>query len=478
MTGRRARLLTATRRATLIACAVAGNATVAVAQSTTFKLTIFTSDAFYLGTAQVTSSPAGIDCRSESSGNLPNGGTCSADFAAGATVTLTAVPLYGGTFDGWVGACAGQSATCHVAMTSALTTSPKTIAKTYTLTVRGVGNAHGLIGNVDFWARPPLSCGIGPGGVTGGVCVTEYPANQTAWLRREESALGYARFVGYSGCGADPFDCRMVVDGPKVVTAGWMAMQIIIRSAGGNGTGKVTGTATNNVVGSFDCTIAPAGAAGVCSAIWETQTPPMSITLTATPTGNSVFAGWSGKCSGTGACVIPIQIDTLPVAARFTAPSYSLSVTAAGSGNGNVTSSPSGINCPIIAGAVGQNCSATFSTGTAVTLTADPTGGSTFGGWTGACSGAQATCLLTISATTQATARFTPPRAAAELALALLGRLTLSPAEQHELDRFGNADDTFNLGDLLALLSRTGERLPAATMSALLHAQRGNGRTP
>jgi len=45
------------------------------------------------GSGTVTSSPAGIDC----------GGTCSAEFASGSTITLTATPDISSTFTGWSG---------------------------------------------------------------------------------------------------------------------------------------------------------------------------------------------------------------------------------------------------------------------------------------------------------------------------------------------------------------------------------------
>ena len=58
-----------------------------------------------------------------------------------------------------------------------------------------------------------------------------------------------------------------------------------------------------------------------------------------------------------------------------------LTVTFPGAGNGNVTSSPAGLNCPSTSGP----CSASFISGTAISLTATPTPPSTFGAWTGAC---------------------------------------------------------------------------------------------
>jgi phospholipase C len=75
-----------------------------------------------------------------------------------------------------------------------------------------------------------------------------------------------------------------------------------------------------------------------------------------------------------------------------------LSVTLAGGGTGAVTSSPAGINC-------GQTCSANFNSGSAVTLTAAPTTGFTFSGWSGACSGT-GTCTVTVSNATTVTATF------------------------------------------------------------------------
>ena len=476
-------LIAATRQAVLAASAAVAIASAGSAQ-TTYKLTIptlWSAGAGYLGTAQVTSTPTGIDCRSEASGVVVGGGACSAEFPAGTVVTLTATPLYGGTLDGWVEACAGQGATCQLEMTKALMTSPKVIAKTFTLTLRGTGNASGLVFSVDGLARPQLHCSIEPGGVTKGTCETQYPAFQSTFLSSD-----YPRFfqsaTRYFGCGVEPFDysCRVVMDGPRTVLAGWVAPEIIVYG-GGDGAGTVTG----GTLGHFlNCIITGTDTSGACSAIWDQGPPPNSVTLTATPTGNSVFAGWSGKCSGTGLCVLPEVFDSVKVSATFTIPTHVVSITSAGSGSGKVTSNPAKLDCVIMSGVVGVGCSTLFPSGTAVTLIADPTGGSTFDGWTGECSGAQPACAIVVNADTRATARFVAPRPAAELAQALLGSLTLSGAEQRELDRFGNKDGTFNLGDLLALLARTGERLSAATMNELLAAPHrgtvtsGSGRIP
>jgi chitodextrinase len=60
------------------------------------------------GTGTVTSNPAGINC----------GTTCSAAFASGSSVTLTATPGSGFTFNSWSGACSGSGA-CTLTMSAA-----------------------------------------------------------------------------------------------------------------------------------------------------------------------------------------------------------------------------------------------------------------------------------------------------------------------------------------------------------------------
>jgi hypothetical protein len=75
-----------------------------------------------------------------------------------------------------------------------------------------------------------------------------------------------------------------------------------------------------------------------------------------------------------------------------------LNVTKAGPGSGTVTSSPAGIDC-------GATCSASFTSGTTVVLTATPDAGSVFTGWSGDCTGT-GTCTLTMSADRNVTATF------------------------------------------------------------------------
>lgn len=76
-----------------------------------------------------------------------------------------------------------------------------------------------------------------------------------------------------------------------------------------------------------------------------------------------------------------------------------LTTTTAGAGTGIVTSSPDGIDC-------GSACVGDFTDGASVTLTAAAAAGSTFTGWSGDCTGTEATCQLTMDGTHSATANF------------------------------------------------------------------------
>lgn len=78
---------------------------------------------------------------------------------------------------------------------------------------------------------------------------------------------------------------------------------------------------------------------------------------------------------------------------------FQLIVRPVGSGQGQVTSQPAGIAC-------GKTCTATFARGTSVTLTASPKQGYLFGGWSGACQGAQKTCTLKLDQDREAAASF------------------------------------------------------------------------
>ena len=109
---------------------------------------------------------------------------------------------------------------------------------------------------------------------------------------------------------------------------------------------------------------------------------------------------WSGALSGLRLSDVgPIAATMSVTVGDAVATTYVLTVARAGTGSGTVTSSTGGINC-------GAACSASYASGTTVTLTATAAAGSTFAGWSGACVGT-GTCVVTTTANLAATATFT-----------------------------------------------------------------------
>ena len=164
----------------------------------------------------------------------------------------------------------------------------------------------------------------------------------------------------------------------------------------------------------------PAGVAcgATCQAAFAGGTV---VTLTAAASPGSSFTGWSGACSGASATCTVTMSAARSATATFTADA-ALAVVTAGTGDGTVRSSAGGIDC-------GFTCSASFTNGTAVTLTATAAPDSTFTGWSGACTGTSPTCALSMTSDRTATATFTA-KAALEVVTAGTGdgTVTSNPA--------------------------------------------------
>ena len=119
-----------------------------------------------------------------------------------------------------------------------------------------------------------------------------------------------------------------------------------------------------------------------------------TVTLTPTADPGSVFTGWSGDCTGSGGCSVPMT-DDRDVTATF-ALLYTLDVTV--TGGGTVTSTPGGISCP-------PDCTEEYADGTSVQLASTPNAGFQFTGWSGACTGTGA-CTLAMTQDRSVTATF------------------------------------------------------------------------
>ena len=98
------------------------------------------------GSVSVSSSPSGIDC----------GATCSAVFAAGTTVTLTATPALGSTFTGWSGGGCSGTGTCTVTMSS-----DQSVTATFGLVPPAEALSLGYWKNHESAATPLLPVSLG-----------------------------------------------------------------------------------------------------------------------------------------------------------------------------------------------------------------------------------------------------------------------------------------------------------------------------
>jgi sugar lactone lactonase YvrE len=196
-------------------------------------------------------------------------------------------------------------------------------------------------------------------------------------------------FSGWSGACSGTETCILQMTSAQAVTATFApapppAQTLTVSTAG-------AGTVTSSP-GGISC-------GTTCSASFPAGS---TVTLTAIPASGSVFAGWSGACSGTGPCAVQLSSAQSVTATFALAPPPpappTLTVSKAGAGSGTVSSSPSGISC-------GTTCSAAFGAGTSVTLTATAASGSVFAGWSGACAGTGA-CTVGMTAAQSVTATF------------------------------------------------------------------------
>ena len=312
------------------------------------------------GTGTVTSSPAGINCTT---------GTCSAAFAQGTNVSLTATPGANQSFAGWSGACTGTGA-CSVSMTAAQSVTATFNPITHVLTV----NSSGVAGVA-------ITSGTGHGGTTN---YTRTITQGTAVALTAPSTSGGANFSSWTGCDSvtTTTTCNLTMNAARTVTANYVlpTFTLTVNSSGATGVVITSGT----------------GHGGTTN-YTRTITQGTAVALTAPSTsGGQNFSSWTGCDSVSGTTCNLTMNAARTVTANYTVPTHALTVTV--SGTGTVTGT--GINCP-------GDCSETFNQGTNVSLTATPGANQSFAGWSGACTGTGA-CSVSMTAARSVTASFAP----------------------------------------------------------------------
>lgn len=161
----------------------------------------FTLAVSVTGNGTVNSQPAGIDC----------GNTCSAPFAANASVTLGVTPATGQVFSGWGGACTGAGLSCTVTMSqarsvSAVFAAAPPVQRTLTVTRSGNGVVRSQPVGVDCGTDCSGSFGDGAS-----VVLSAAPA-------------AGQRFTGWSGaCSGSAATCTLTMSANRNVGATFAA---------------------------------------------------------------------------------------------------------------------------------------------------------------------------------------------------------------------------------------------------------------
>jgi hypothetical protein len=209
-------------------------------------------------------------------------------------------------------------------------------------------------------------------GGAAGACTSPQPnGTSVEIIATANSGSTFAGFSATSGsaasCTTSPCAFTLEADSALTATFNPIPRSLTITEAGG-GTGNVK------------CEI-NAGPVEDCAGSYPNGT---AVKLSATANGGSTFAGFSATSGSASACTTsPCGPFTLEADSAVTAtfepdapPVEELPLTVApeGTGTGEVTSSPAGIDC-------GGTCTAQFEAGQEVTLTASPAPGSLFVAW-------------------------------------------------------------------------------------------------
>ena len=318
------------------------------------------------GSGYVDSSPTGIDCGRNTTGHS----SCTKSYPDGIPVTLTAHPDANTTFAGFSGDCTDSGLTCTTSMSAAKNVTATFDLKQRTLTVNPDGTGAGTV----------TGAGIDCGGAGHTDCAETVEHGSKITLTASPAAN--ADFAGFSGGGCSTSPCEVTLDADKSVgTTFDLKQRDLAVTTAGTGSGYVGSSPAG-----MDCG-RNMSARAACS---DTYADGTVVTLTAHPTANSEFTGFTGDCAGTSTTCTVTMSAARNVTAAFAMKRHALTVTGSGPGAGTVSSDPAGIDCA-------PACGGDFDEGSLVTLTATPQDGSGFAGFAGGgCSGEAMTCAVVI----------------------------------------------------------------------------------
>lgn len=278
----------------------------------------------------VSVSPAGGGTVTDNLASISCPGTCSANYAFGATVTLTPTASAYYLFSGWSGCTSVTGTTCNVTMDAAHSVSASFVPATGALTVSPTGTGQGLVRSGDG----AIMCNLPTLGSDN--CSSSYTLPSTVVLSASPAA--HSHVSGWAGCSsvsADMLTCTVSLTGDVVVRAFFDVDTYLV---------SVTNTPSGlGTVRSGESTPSIA-CPGTCSATYAYGA---TVTLTANPNAPNVFTGWSGIAScGSGNICSFIVTGPVNVTATFAAPrTLTVILPANAMAGGSRVFMPGGVTC-------------------------------------------------------------------------------------------------------------------------------------
>ena len=369
------RLVTAVLIAVLAVSAVARGAAERAA-AVTATVTVAVS-----GDGRVVSEPAGaIDCAPR----------CSAEVEVGATLVLRAVPAAGRALSGWDGACSGTSLSCELVVEEATSVTATFGSPPAFPAPIGIDVTRSEGGTVVSDPAGIIDCGT--------ACTAAWPGGGQVTIRAR--AAGGFRFRGWDGdCSGSDDACRLTLTQDRDATAVFErdpipsgSSDLVLRNRNPPGSGPTTGTLFVEYGSkTASCEVERCTIPGIAHGTNVAITP-----------GSGTLRAWEGACTGAAELCRIVMSGPAEVIASFRpgGPRPSFGINVSKSGQGQVRSSPNGIDCPL------ATCAAAFGDRTRVQLTATPASAKwLFAGWRGDCGGTNA-CTVIADTTRSVTAVF------------------------------------------------------------------------
>ncbi len=230
----------------------------------------------------VTLAGAGTGTVSPDSGSiLWTGSTGTAYYAEGATVTLTAAAGANSDFTGWSGACSGAGS-CTIIMNADAAVTAEFNPNAYSIST-AVSAGSGTITCTPNPVTP---------GDTSTCVIAPSPGYSITGVIVDGSSVGAPSTYPFTNVSANH----------SISASFGVSVYSLSVTTSGTGTGTITS--------------APAGinCGTVCSGGFVAGT---QVTLTPAATNGSVFSGWGGACTGTGACTVTMTATPITASATF-----------------------------------------------------------------------------------------------------------------------------------------------------------------